>query len=399
MTTPGRRSRKVLDAYRTVNGRSPASLDGDDGSWLHVGSLLEHAAALPEEERGPYLEIVGKTIKRAIGDDLWRTGHRTDPPQLRNESTLDSRLRVFCEIIEGAGALELSDAILCAYLSADHRVSPVEAGRVEAVRARIAWKSGELDVAEERYRRVAMTGRLLGSDELRVRARIGRAIVARQAGNYPAARRYGQHAIVLAERSGLRRLASMAHHTLMVAAAVGKEFESAVEHGWQAFLNADGDVTLESGALGNLGQLFLDAGHPSTAIAAFRAVLARRPSDRIAVPALGGLAIAGARLHNPDVVHTTTDEILARFKANAGVTAYDIAGTLVDLTRAYSCLGDDARAEEFRAQAHALAESRGFHEIVHHTRDAIRQRSAPQRRSLSPRVQSVATDVRHLVSV
>jgi tetratricopeptide (TPR) repeat protein len=399
MTTPSRRSRKVLDAYRTVNGRSPASLAGDDGSWLHVGSLLEHAALLPEEERGSYLEIVGKTVKLAIGNDLWRAGHRTDPPQLRNENTLESRMRVFCEVIEGAGALELSDAILCVYLSADMRISPVECGRVEAARARIAWKRGELDVAEERYRRVAMAARRLGSDELRVRAWAGRAVVARQAGNYPAARRYGQHAIQLAERNGLRRLASMAHHTLMVAAAVGMEFESAVEHGWQAFLNADGDASLESGALGNLGQLFLDAGHPKTAMAAFRAVLERRPSDRITVPALGGMAIAGARLDMPDVVHTTTDEILARFKANAGVTAYDIAGTLVDLTRAYITLGDNARAEEFRGQAHALAESKGFHEIVHHTRDAIRQRTAPQQRALSPRVQSVATGVRHLVSV
>jgi tetratricopeptide (TPR) repeat protein len=399
MTTSGRRSRKVLDAYRTVNGRSPASLAGDDGSWLHVGSLLEHAAALPDDERGPYLEIVAKTVKRAIGDDLWRTGHRTDPPQLRNDSTLESRMRVFCEVIEGAGALELSDAILCAYLAADSCISAVECGRVEAARARIAWKRGELDVAEVRYRSVAKMARRIQSDELRVRAWIGRAIVARHSGNYPASRRYGQHAIALAERSDLRRLASMAHHTLMVAAAVGKEFEFAVEHGWQAFLNADGDATLESGALGNVGQLFLDAGHPITAMAAFRAVLARRPSDRIGVPALGGLAIAAARLDMPDVVHTTTDEILARFRVNAGVNAYDVAGTLVDLTRAYLTIGDAARAEEFRTQAHALAEKKGFHEIVHHTREAIRQRLAPQERVLSTRIQSVAADVRHLVSV
>ncbi|MEO5814597.1 MAG: hypothetical protein ABIT20_04880 [Gemmatimonadaceae bacterium] len=399
MTTPSRRSRKVLDAYRTVNGRSPASLAGDDGSWLHVGSLLEHAALLPEDERGSYLEIVGKTVKLAIGDDLWRTGHRMDPLQLRNDSTLESRLRVFCEMIEDAGAFELADAVLSAYLAADDRISAIECGRVEAMRARIAWKRGELDVAEERYRHVAMLARRNGSDELRVRAWIGRAIVARHSGNYPASRRYGQHAIVLAERGGLHRLASMAHHTLMVAAAVGKEFDSAVEHGWQAFLSADGDVMLESGALGNVGQLFLDAGHPTTALAAFRAVLARRPSDRIGVPALGGLVIAAARLDMPDVVHVATDDLVARFNANIGLSTYDIAATLVDLTRAYITLGEHERAEEFRVQAHTLAVSKGFHEIVHHTRDVIRQRNAPRERLLSPRVQSLAADVRHLVSV
>jgi tetratricopeptide (TPR) repeat protein len=397
MTTSGRRSRKVLDAYRTVNGRSPGSLAGDDGSWLHVGSLLEHAALLPEDERGPYLEIVGKTVKRAIGDDLWRTGHRTDPPQLRNDNTLDSRLRVFCEVIEDAGALELSDAILCAYLAADGGISAIEDGRVEAVRARLAWKRGELDVAEERYRRVAMTARRTGSDELRVRAWIGRAIVARLRGNYPASRRYGQHAITVAERSGLRRLASSAHHTLMVAAAVGHEFESAVEHGWRSFLNADGDVTLESGALCDIGHLFLDSGHPTTAMAAFRAVLARKPSNRIAIPVLGGFAIAAARLDLPEQVLLATDDILAR--SRAGATAYDMATALLDLTRAYFTLGDDEHAEEFREKAHALAESKGFHEIVHHTRDAIRQRSTPRQRALSPSAQSVAAGVRHLVSV
>lgn len=397
MTTSGRRSRRVLDAYRTVNVRSPASLAGDDGSWLHVGSLLEHASILAEDERGPYLEIVAKTVKRAIGDDLWRTGHRMDPPQLRSNSTLESRLRVFCEIIEDAGALELSDAVLCAYLLADVGINPVECGRIEAVRARLAWKRGELDVAEERYHRVAMSARRLKSDELRVRAWIGRAIVARLRGNFPACRRYGQHATVLAERSGLRRLASAAHHTLMVAAAVGQEFEFALEHGWRSFLNADGDVSLESGALCDIGHLFLDSGHPTTAMAAFRAVLARRPSNRIAIPVLGGFAVAAARLDLPEQVLIARDDILER--ANAGATAYDVATALLDLTRAYVILGDNVRAEEFRDRAHALAVSKGFHEIVHHTRDAICQRTTPRERMLSPSAQSVAAGVRHLVSV
>ena len=397
MTNIGRRSRKVIDAYRTVNQRSPASLDGDDGSWLHVGSLLEHAGLLPEGERAPYLDIVAKTVKRSIGADQWRAGHRTDPPQLRHGDTLESRMRVFCEVIEDAGAFELADAVLCAYVGADARISRVECGRVEAVRARLAWKRGALDVAEDMYRGVAMAARRLHCDELRVRAWIGRAIVARLRGNYPASRRYGQNAIVLAERSELRRLASTAHHTLMVAAAVGKEFDAAVEHGWHSFLNADGDVTLESGALCDIGHLFLDSGHPTTAMAAFQAVLARKPSNRIAIPVLGGFAVAAARLALPEQVLIATEDILAR--ANSGATAYDIATALVDLTRAHLAIGNEVRAETFREQAHALAVSKGFHEIVHHTNEVVRQRTAPRECVLSPRVQSVAADVRHLASV
>jgi tetratricopeptide (TPR) repeat protein len=393
-----RRPRGVFDAYRLVNGRAPAALAGDDGTWLHVGSLLENAATLPVAERQPYLETVALTVRGVIGEELWRSGHRTDPAELRHERSLESRLRVFCEVIEDAGALEVADAILNAYVIAGADISPLEHGRIAAVRARLAWKRGELDIAEERYRRVAMAARRLGSDELRVRAWSGRAVVARLRGNYPASRRYGQHAIILAERSGLHRLASLAHHALMVAAAVGKEFESAVEHGWQAYLNADGDVSLESGALGNIGQLFLDAGHAATAMAAFRAALARHPSDRIVVPALGGLAIAAARLDLSELVSSATNEILLR--AHSGATAYDVATAMLDLTRAYEVLGDEVRADHFRERARALATSRGFHEILHYTSEAARmQRTAPRERTLSPRMESVAADVRHLVGV
>jgi tetratricopeptide (TPR) repeat protein len=393
-----RRSRGVLDAYRAVNGRSPAALSGDDGTWLYVGSLLENAASLPTLERQPYLDIVGRTIRGVIGEELWRTGHRTDPPELRSDSSLEGRLRVFCEVIEDAGAPEVSDAVLSAYLLASTQISAMERGRIEAVRGRLAWKRGDLDAAEERYRHVALAARRMRSDELRVRAWSGRAVVARLRGNYPASRRYGQHAIILAERSGLHRLASLAHHALMVAAAVGKEFESAVEHGWQAYLNAEGDLTLESGALGNIGQLFLDAGHPSTAIAAFRAAIARHPSDRIVVPALGGLAVAAARLDLPELVSTATNEILLR--DGSGATTYDVATAMLDLARAYLTLGDDMRAEEFRARAHALALSRGFPEIVYYSKEASRaQRNAPRERILTPRMESLAADVLHLISV
>jgi tetratricopeptide (TPR) repeat protein len=393
-----RRSRGVLDAYRIVNGRSPAALACDDGTWLYVGSLLENAASLPGVERQPYLETAARTIRGVIGEELWRSGHRTDPPELRSDSSLESRLRVFCEVIEDAGALEVSDAVLSAYLLAGANISALERGRIEAVRGRLAWKRGDLDGAEERYRHVAMTARRMRSDELRVRAWSGRAVVARLRGNYPASRRYGQHAIILAERSGWRRLASLAHHASMVAAAVRKEFDSAVEHGWQAYLNAEGDLTLESGALGNIGQLFLDAGHPSTAMAAFRAALVRHPSDRIVIPALGGLAVAAARLDLPMLVSTATNEILLR--ANSGATSYDIATAMLDLARAYMTLGDDTRAEEFRARAHALAVSRGFHEIVYYAKETSRaQRTTPPERPLTPRMESVAADVLHLVSV
>jgi tetratricopeptide (TPR) repeat protein len=348
-TPPLVRPISVLDAYRVVYKRSAHVLDADDGSWLNVGALLEHAAMLPADERSNYLETIARTVRSVIGDAAWELGHNTDPPAARTNQSLESRLRVFCEAIEDAGALEVSDAILAAYVAAADAMSPLERARVEAVRARLAWKRGDLDVADERYRRVALAARRTDSDELRARALNGRAILARLRGNYPESRRYGRRAVAVAERSGLNRLASTAHHALMVAAAKAEMFDVAVAHAWKAFLRADKDSTLESNALGNIGQLFLDAGHPDIALSAFLSVLDRKPADRIRVPFLGGLAIAAARLGRRDII----DRITAEFVAGTASTAppYDVASTALDLSRAHQILHNDAYVEKFRARS------------------------------------------------
>lgn len=383
----------VLAAYRAAHRRNAVALD--DGSWIPVGSLLEHAAALPIEQRRTHLDRVATMIRAILGEPAWRTGHPSDPEPPASDETLDGRVRAYCEQIEDAGAIELSDAILVAYLAADPTAPALEQARVEAVRARLAWKSGDLDAATERYRRVAKAGRRLRSDELRVRAWIGETIVARLRGNYPASRAAGLRAIALSERARLGRLLSSAHHAMMVAEAVGSGFESAIEHGWQAYLHAGGDRAMESAALGNVGQLFLDAGHPATAAAAFRAVLQRQPADRILVPALGGFAIAAARLNDAALLENLTQQIVSRI--TAGVTVYDAATVTLDLARAYLAVHESVRTNYFRSRARELARTHGFHEIVHHA-DQIDQ-SAPAERPLSPRVATVADAVRELVGV
>jgi tetratricopeptide (TPR) repeat protein len=400
-STPIRTARRrVLDAYRETHAQNAALAESDDGSWLPVGSLLEHASLVPEADRGPILAAVRENVLTSIGRATWDAGNSTDPSPPRDDDTLEGRMRSYCDLFEEAGALDVADAILVAFVAADHAISSLERGRIEAARARLAWKRGDLEVASERYRRVTIAARKEHSDELRVRAWNGEAIVARLRGNYPRCRALGEKAAALADEVGLMRLASLAHHTLMVAEAVRGAFPAAIDHGWQAYIRAEGDCSLESAALGNMGQVFLDAGHPETAVAAFAAVMRREPPNRVLLPALGGLAVAAARLHSVILLHTATSDILRRAELLARSAPYDLATAMLDLTEAHAIIGDASSATAFRRRTALLAEAHGFHEIaIRAERLPDVPAPAPLQRVLSSRAEAVAGRVRCLVSL
>ena len=391
------RPQSVLDAFRAAAARHAVGLD--DGTWVKVGTLLEHAALLPRDERGLHLALVAIIVREVVGEAAWRVGHPTDPNVPADCESLEGRLRVYCETIEDAGALEVADAILAAYVAATGDGAGLECARVESVRARIAWKRGDLDVAGERYRRVAVRARRLHSDELRVRAWTGDAIVARLRGNFPESRAKGRRAVELAERAGLQRLASIAHQSLMVAEAVAGRFAAAIDHAWKAYLCAEGDTVMESAALGNVGQLFLDAGDPTTATTAFRLVMQRRPPARILVPALGGFALAAARLRALEELEWATTEIAVR--TESGAAPYDVATVMLDLARAYATIHDRTRTEALQHRARELARTHGFHEIEHHAdvlmKSVLRLTSAEL--SLSAQTETVAHALRVLADV
>jgi hypothetical protein len=392
--------RRVLDAYRETHAQNAAALEADDGSWLCVGSLLEHACLVPEPERGLILAAVRVNVLASLGREAWDAGHWTDPSPPSDDNTLEGRMRLYCERIEDSGALEVADAILVAFAAADHTISTLECGRIEAVRARLAGKGGDLAVSSERYRRVAVAARKEHSDELLVRAWSGEAAVARLRGNYPRCRALGEKAAALAGETGLTRLASWVHQTLMIAAAVRGEFAAAIDHGWQAYTCADGEPSLESAALGNMGQLFLDAGHPETAIAALSAVILCEPLDRVLLPALGGLAVAAARLNRGELLQSVTSDILARAEPLIRSAPYDLATVMLDLAVAHTNVGDAPGATEFRRRAALIAEAHGFHEIAIRAERLPEVPSlAPRQRELPSRAEAVAGRLRQLASV
>jgi len=389
---PGR----VLDAYRQTPAEVRAALDAGDAQWVRVGALLENASLLPLDQREPHLAAATDTVRATLGVEQWAAGHRVDPVRPATDQSLIGRFRTYCEIVEDAGALMLADAMLDAYVDADPTVDVIERGRVEAVRARLAWKAGDLDAATERYERVATTGRRERSDELKVRALVGQSIVARNLGNYPRVRERAQRAASLAERRGMRRLAATARQTLTVGFAVARDFGIAVTHGWRAYLNGLGDPIMESEALQIIGQLFLDMGHPEPAAAAFRTIISRAPADRLLVPSLGGLAVAASRMGDRDTVSWAADVVALRMRA--GATPYTSASAQLDFAIAWEELGVTLRAEEARRRAMTIALEHRFHEIAHHV--AERQMvTAPAPAMLSADTEEVVDAVLQLATV
>jgi tetratricopeptide (TPR) repeat protein len=294
---------------------------------------------------------------------------------------------------EDAGAVNLADAVLLAYLSSHAEVSEVEQGRIEAVRARLAWKTGNHEGASERYERVLRLARFLGSDELRVRGLIGMAVLARLAGNYPRSRDIAQEALTVAANSGMSRLAATCHHMLMVCAAVAERFPDAVVHGWQAYVAATNDPMLESEILGNLGQLFLDLGEASTAVAAFTAVLERHPVDRILVHALGGCALASARTGHAEGVFLSASRLE---EIGDRARPYEAAVAYAELARAYQVIGQSRLGADYREKALAIASAHGYNEIPFRLEQPEEISSSPKA-AWNPSMETVAGAVRQLV--
>jgi len=355
----------VLEAYSTdlAHRRSDAPLTPHDGRWIAVGSLLSHARKLPVPQRERLLTQARTAIRNLLGKKDWAQGPLLDPTPPNDGRVLAPRVRLLCEQIEDAGAIHLADALAVAYLLSGDEIDALERGRIAALRARLAWKGGDHVTAFERYRRVRAIARRIPSAELEVRAEVGFAVVARQRGNYPAARRAARRAVELGEANGLARLAAIAHQSLMVAAVVGGDLNTALQHSWHAYANVRGDLVEESAHLVDTAQLFLDAGRPDLASAGFAAVLVRQLPDRIRLPALGGAALAAARQGD---VHTVRRMAAAvRHAVNDEILPYASVVGRLDIAEALEMIDHFDAAQPFRHEAETVASAHRYHELVH----------------------------------
>lgn len=387
----------VLGAYATdiAHRRGGEPFSPHDGQWIAVGSLLTNARKLPVLQRERLLAEVRKTIRSLLGKTLWAQGPLLDPAPPSDGRILGPRVRLLCEQIEDAGAIHLADAVVSAYLLSGDEIDALERGRIAALRGRFAWKRGDHATAFQCYRRVRAISRRIGSAELDVRADIGFTVVARQRGNYPAARRAARRAVDIGEANGLVRLAAIGHQSLMVAAVVAGDLNTALQHSWLAYANVRGDVVEEAAHLVDTAQLFLDAGHADIASAGFAVALERPIPDRIRLPALGGAALAAARLGDVPTVRRVADAV--RRAVNDGLLPYASVVGRLDVAEALEATGELDAAEPFRHEAETVARAHRYHELVYRAERLPATKPAPKAvQPLTPATLEIGAAVRAL---
>jgi hypothetical protein len=391
--------RPPLAAYRDdLARRGRRSFGPSDATWLSVASVLGHAVGVPPESRPPLLESLREVLR---GDPVLSQTLGTAPTTLSAElQELDSVspiVRAIGQRMEDDGAWSLAYSTLSILVDADLRLSALERGRVLAQMGRIAWQAGALETSRDQYRRVEVLGRAARNAELRVRAWTGYSILARLRGNYPEVRKWATRAVDEAERAGLGALGSIAYHCLMVSSGVAGDFNAALVYGWRAFEGATGDPAREAEMLINVSQFFYETGHADVAVHGFSVALAREPVARVALPGLGGLALAASVLG--DATRVRVARAHAERLIATGAMPYEAAATLVELAQALATIGDAAGAAECRARAMEIAARQGYHELTHRV-EALHAAAPPARerspRALDPGARAVARAVSSL---
>ena len=370
-----------------VRRNTAPALMRQEASWVAFAFAVDRASLLP-------------ALRASLPDRLRaievQQPHGAGLPAEATAPALAAFIRRIVQVLEDGGALHLAYSCLAAARVAVPECGELEAGRMLGQRARIAWKIGELDLAREHYSVVELHGRLNTLHELTARAWVGYAILAQLRGNYPQVRRWSSRAMAAAERHGLPEVGALAHQVAMSAASVAGDLSAALVHGWSAFRGVAGDPEREADVLLNLSELLLRAGRPENAAHGFASVLVRKPSGRIALPALGGLALACAACSDGPGVRSAraqADSLIA----DAGLP-FQAASALLELSRALAGVGDGQDAAECRQRATTLATRYGYHEIAHRIERLEERADAPIARAVPHALASEAEDVAHAVT-
>lgn len=357
-----------LDAYRAdlVGAGHGEAFSDHDGQWLLAAELLVRLA-----ETGGRGEAAARLVRDldalvfpARGDE-WDGGRR----ESRSADALLARLRSVAEDMEELGALRLAYCTL----TAAERGLPDASGRGRglaiAQRARVGRKLGDFETAASLYRATARLGRRLRDAELIARAWVGRGMLARIRGNYPEARDHFRRALALAEHARLDDLMSLAHQGLFVTAAVAEDFDTALRHGWKAFQLSANDRVRRAELLANLAGVSRSAGYHAAALRGYLAAISLSTSSRLRLPALGGAAVAAARLGDIASLDAITSE-LERELARQDLP-YERAQALTLLTEAWAACSPAAKGEPYASRVLALATVHGFHELAYEVRMAV----------------------------
>jgi tetratricopeptide (TPR) repeat protein len=149
----------------------------------------------------------------------------------------------------------------------------------------------------------------------------------------------------------------------MMAGAFFKQFDEALEHGWE-FLRLAGSSSSERAfALQSVGQLLFDMGDIRSARTAFAAVVGLDARPHIHLAALGGLAMSAATSGDAATMEWAIAEIL-RLRDSVA-PRYAVTMALVEAAIALRDIGRVDDAARMRDEALSLAVAHRFNELSH----------------------------------
>ena len=346
-------------AYRAdvaIRGRPFGS---SDDSWLAAAAELRAARGQKGAKAREHLyEALGVAID-TLGDENIDAFVRRE---WRGERCYVEALAALVALMEDEGAVHLTAVMLDDLLATAAELSHLERGRLLAMRARVEWKLGRLDDAEERYQFIASLARRDKTGELATRAELGFAALAQLRGNMPAVREHAERVIAIAGKHKLAFLGRMAYHGITMVEAKAGRFPEAARAAWTALELSRHDATAEAEALQVLGQTLLEGGQPALARASFAAVATRKVPARLILAALGGLAVASARESREPTVEWAVREVW-RLRNSVGRT-YQLSEALYECALALALLGRSDESGTFRSAALAIAREEGYNELV-----------------------------------
>jgi hypothetical protein len=369
----------ALEAYRAdlAHGGRGDPFSERDTVWLAWASALDRVSSLHGDARTEHLRRVLEELPPPIAP-----GGLGPIPTARDDEHLANTLVFFAlaisEEAEEAGAYATATVILHLAQASLDGPRGVFHGRLIARQARVLRRLGDLETADHRYGLVDALGAEIANDELRVRATLGRGIIARARGNYPVAR---ELFLVVAAAEGdtweLHQLRGFAHQELLIVAAVAKDFDAALRHGWAAYQSPAASQTQRDELLINFASVCLDSGRYRAALNGYLRVLAAGVPRRMQLTAVGSAAIAAGELGYSAMVRrfiALGDDLM-----DDRNDQYEVADLEKSLAQASFAIGDDVTGALYRRRALSRADRLGFYEILHDTERLTPRQGRPQR--------------------
>lgn len=348
----------ALQAFKSdlpLGGDSPTR---EDEAAILVATLLRQHLAAPSDPSAARIRAYAVSLAtESLGKAALDEGCTYDDHPSRSDVDI---LRRMAQRTELSGRVKLSAHLLES--AAEISSGALDRGRVLSDRSRNARKQGQIDLAEAQAEELKRIGSRLSEGELTALAHLQLASLRQLKGNFSAFKSHLEEAARTATKSGMTRLRASAELGLGTHAALSGDQGTAVGYLWSAHRAVGGKGTVANGALVNLAHSLLLSGRPEEARKVAGLLLGTTPPLQSALPALGGHALASARLNDAEAVEWASSRV--RQLAKTRHFAREVAEALMECSAALELVGKQPQSQVLRRRAESMIANFGFHDLT-----------------------------------